>query len=94
MNGLRDKAIARKARELREGAGQLERISRHQPRVSALAGEARRSLAAAELQVEPGANCTLTSRDREDLRRLASDGDEDAFAELTRRSREKLETAA
>lgn len=34
---------------------------------------------------EAGLDCTLTSRSREDLRRLASSGDEDAFAELTRR---------
>jgi len=32
-----------------------------------------------------GVDCTLTSRSREDLRRLASSGDDDAFAELTRR---------
>ena len=31
------------------------------------------------------ADCTLTSCDREELRRRASNGDEDAFAELTRR---------
>jgi hypothetical protein len=30
-------------------------------------------------------DCALTSRSREDLRRLASSGDGDAFAELTRR---------
>jgi len=36
-----------------------------------------------------GVNCTLTSRSREDLRRLASSGDEEAFAELTRRPRER-----
>jgi hypothetical protein len=35
------------------------------------------------------ANCTLTSRSREGLRRLASSGDEDAFAELTRRRPER-----
>lgn len=34
---------------------------------------------------EADVDCTLTSRSREDLRRLASSGDEDAFAELTRR---------
>lgn len=85
MNGLRDKAIERKARQLHREAGQLERISRHQPRVSQLVGEARRSLVAAESQANPGADCTLTSRSREDLRRLALSGDEDAFAELTRR---------
>lgn len=90
MNRLRDKAIERKTRELREDAGQLERISRHQPRVSQLVGEARRSLAVAEIQAEPGANCTLTARDKEDLRRLSSDGDEDAFAELTRRELESV----
>jgi hypothetical protein len=85
MHGLRDNAIAGKTRELHREARRLERISRHQPRVSQLVGEARRNLAAAELQVEPGANCTLTARDKEDLQRLASSGDEDAFAELTRR---------
>lgn len=42
---------------------------------------------------EADVDCTLTSRSREDLRRLASSGDEDAFAELTRRPRE-LEPAA
>lgn len=30
-------------------------------------------------------DCSLTSRSLEDLRRRASSGDEDAFAELTRR---------
>ena len=85
MNRLRDKAIARKAHQLRREAHQLEQISRHQPRVSQLVGEARRSLAAVELQLDPGADCTFTSRDREDLQRLAFGGNEDAFAELTRR---------
>lgn len=32
-----------------------------------------------------GVNCTLTSRSREDLRRLAANGDEDALAEWFRR---------
>lgn len=36
------------------------------------------------------ADCTLTSRSREDLRRRASIGDEDAFAELTRRRGREL----
>jgi hypothetical protein len=39
-----------------------------------------------------GVDCTLTSRSREDLRRLASSGDDDALAELTRRP--ELEPAA
>lgn len=81
MNRLRDKAIARKARELHREARQLERISRHRPRVSGLIGEAAKEL----LAEARAADCTLTSRDKEDLRRLASSGDEDAFAELTRR---------
>lgn len=34
---------------------------------------------------EESIDCALTSRDREDLRRRASGGDEDAYAELTRR---------
>lgn len=37
-----------------------------------------------ELQ-EADVDCTLTTRDQEDLRRRASSGDEDAFAELMRR---------
>jgi hypothetical protein len=87
MNRLRDKAIARKAAKLRDEARQLERISQHQPRVSRLAGDARRSLAAAELQAAPGGvvDCALTSRDLGELTRRASSGDEDALAELTRR---------
>ena len=44
-------------------------------------------------EVRAGVDCTLTSRSREDLRRLASSGDDDAFAELTRR-RPELEPAA
>lgn len=42
---------------------------------------------------EAGVDCTLTSRSREDLRRLASSGDEDAFAELTRRRDPERELA-
>jgi hypothetical protein len=85
MNELRNKAIARQTRELREGATQLERISRHQPRVSRLVGEARRNLAAAEVQAEPGADCTLTACDEEELHRRAANGDVDALAEWCRR---------
>lgn len=81
MNQLRDKAIVRKTRELHREARQLERISRHRPRVSSLIGEA-----AKELLTETRAvDCSLTSRDKEELRRRASDGDKAAFAELTRR---------
>ena len=35
------------------------------------------------------ADCTLTTRSREDLRRLASSGDEDALAEWFRRQLEE-----
>ena len=80
MSELRDKAIARKARELHREARQLERISRHRPRVSRLIGEA-----AKELLDESGVDCTLTSRSVEDLRRLAQSGDDEALAELIRR---------
>lgn len=85
MNALRNNAIAVKARELHTEARLLERISRHQPRVSELAGEARRYLAAAAVQAEPGADCILTALDEEELDRRARSGDEDAMAELRRR---------
>lgn len=44
---------------------------------------------------EAGVNvdCTLTSLTREDLHRRASSGDEDAFAELTRRRERELVAA-
>ena len=79
---LRDEAIARKTHELHVGARQLERISRHEPWVSWYAGIARRSLAI----IDPiDCDCTLTSRDVDELARKASNGDEDALAEFTRR---------
>lgn len=36
-------------------------------------------------EVREATDCSLTSRSREDLHRRACSGDEDAFAELTRR---------
>jgi len=75
MNSLRDRAIVRKAEELHDEARQLERISRHQPRVSQRASEARRILA----------DCTLTTRSVDELRRQGTE-DDDALAELTRRA--------
>lgn len=36
-------------------------------------------------EVREATDCALTTRSREDLRRRASSGDEEAFAELTRR---------
>lgn len=36
-------------------------------------------------QAERPIDCALTSRDKEELRRRGTSGDEDAFAELTRR---------
>jgi hypothetical protein len=85
MNGLRDKAINRQTEQLHRDARQLERISRNQPRVSQLVTEARRNLAAAELQLEPAPDCSLTSRDAGELHRRASSGDEAALAEWCRR---------
>lgn len=84
MDRLRDRAIARKARKLSRDVRQLERISRDQPQVSRLAGEARRCLAAAELQAE-SVDCTITSCDEDELHRRACSGDEDALAEWCRR---------
>lgn len=86
MKRLRDRAVARKTRELYAGTCQLERISRDQPNVSRLAGEARRSLAAAAFASEPEADCSLTAREDDDLRCRASNGDEAALAEICRRS--------
>lgn len=36
-------------------------------------------------RAEQPVDCALTSRDKEELRRRGTSGDEDAFAELTRR---------
>lgn len=91
MAGLRDEAINRKADELAEEARHLERISRDHPLIAAHAGiakgAARRAQELAEefIDEEVHADCTLTSRGPDELRRRASSGDEDALAESCRR---------
>lgn len=45
-------------------------------------------------EVREATDCTLTSLDREDLRRRASSGDVDAYAELLRRGRPERELVA
>lgn len=91
MARLRYISAQRKAGKLRSEAEQLQRTMRHDRRFQRIADRAVGELTALERRAEgivvteDATDCTLTSRDPEDLRRLAADGNEDAAAELRRR---------
>jgi hypothetical protein len=75
MSELRERAIERKAAEISEDVRRLERLSRGTP-VAKKAHVAHAVLT----------DCTLTSCDMDELRRRACSGDENAVAELCRRT--------
>lgn len=91
MARLRHIGAQRKAGKLRSETEQLQRTMRHDNRFQKVAGLAAIALGdlerrAAEIVVtEDATDCTLTSRDPEELRRLAADGNTDALSELNRR---------
>ncbi|HEX7246434.1 MAG TPA: hypothetical protein VF245_12815 [Solirubrobacterales bacterium] len=98
MARLRHIGARRKAGRLSEETTTLKRTMRHDERFGKIADKAIDNLdalerRAAEIVVtEDATDCTLTSREPDDLRRLAADGNEEAAAELRRR--EVLEPAA
>ena len=91
MARLRHIGAQRKAGKLADETNQLKRTMRHDQRFARVADKAIDNLEglerrAAEIATtEEVTDCTLTSRDPDELRRLASDGNADAASELRRR---------